>query len=144
MGYFLIFSYQSGHGIGYFLVPSMRNFKDLVYGRFCIITKQIQKQFQIQLPHFQASLLHLFLNKYLIPFLINKSYPYTHFIPFLILLYSFSLPTNMDMKRQINMCFFKSMIFILIQIKFDIDINNDKLMKTIWNIRRKIKVDNCW
>jgi len=29
------------------------------------------------------------------------------------------------------------MIFILNEFKFDIDINNDKLMKTIWNIRKK-------
>jgi hypothetical protein len=37
----------------------------------------------------------------------------------------------MDMKRQIIMCLFISMIFILIQIKFDIDINNYILLKTI-------------
>jgi hypothetical protein len=30
------------------------------------------------------------------------------------------------------MCLFMSMIVILIQIKFDIDINNDELLKTIW------------
>jgi hypothetical protein len=29
------------------------------------------------------------------------------------------------------MCLFKSMMVILIQIKFDIDINNDELLKTI-------------
>jgi hypothetical protein len=41
--------------------------------------------------------------------------------------HSFSLLTNMnmDMKRQINMCIFTFIIFILIQIKFDIGINND-------------------
>jgi hypothetical protein len=33
----------------------------------------------------------------------------------------------MDMKREINMCLFMSLIFILIKIKFDIDINNDEL-----------------
>jgi hypothetical protein len=38
----------------------------------------------------------------------------------------------MDMKRQINMCIFTFMIFILIQIKFDIGINNDELLETIW------------
>jgi hypothetical protein len=43
----------------------------------------------------------------------------------------FPLPTNMDMKRKINMCFFMSMIFILIQIKIEIDINNDELLETI-------------
>jgi hypothetical protein len=43
----------------------------------------------------------------------------------------------MDMKRQINMCLFMSMIFILIEIKFDIDINNDELLITIWEINRR-------
>jgi hypothetical protein len=48
-----------------------------------------------------------------------------------------SLPTNMDMKRQINMCLFMSMIFILIEIKFDIDINNDELLIVIWEHNKK-------
>ncbi len=39
-----------------------------------------------------------------------------------------SLLTNMDMKRQINTCLVMSMIFILIEIKFHIDINNDELL----------------
>jgi hypothetical protein len=30
------------------------------------------------------------------------------------------------------MCLFMSMIFILIQIKFEIDTNNDELLNTIW------------
>ncbi len=30
------------------------------------------------------------------------------------------------------MCLFMSMIFILIQIKFGIEINNDKLLETTW------------
>jgi hypothetical protein len=36
----------------------------------------------------------------------------------------------MDMKKQINICVFSfmSVIFILIQIKFDVDINNDELL----------------
>ncbi len=34
----------------------------------------------------------------------------------------------MNMKRQINMCVSMSMISILIEIKFDIDTNNDKLL----------------
>jgi hypothetical protein len=38
----------------------------------------------------------------------------------------------MDMKKKINMCLFISMIFILIQIKFDININNDELLENIW------------
>ncbi len=37
----------------------------------------------------------------------------------------------MDMKRQINMCPLMPMVFILIQIKFDIDTNNDELLETI-------------
>jgi hypothetical protein len=49
----------------------------------------------------------------------------------------FSLFTNMDMKRQINMCLFMSMLFISIQIKFDIDINNDELLKTTWKYKEK-------
>jgi hypothetical protein len=42
----------------------------------------------------------------------------------------------MDMKRQINMCIFMSTIFILILIKFDIDINNDELLETIWEHKK--------
>jgi hypothetical protein len=38
---------------------------------------------------------------------------------------------KMDMKRQINMCPLMPMVFILIQIKFDIDTNNDPLLETI-------------
>ncbi len=34
----------------------------------------------------------------------------------------FLYPTNMDIKRQINMCFFIFMTFMLIQIKFEIDV----------------------
>jgi hypothetical protein len=39
----------------------------------------------------------------------------------------------MDMKKinLINMCFFMSMKCILNQIKFNIDINNDELLKSI-------------
>jgi hypothetical protein len=32
------------------------------------------------------------------------------------------------------------MIFILIQTKFDIDINNDELLKTIWKHKKKKKI----
>jgi hypothetical protein len=45
----------------------------------------------------------------------------------------------MDMKRQINTGLFMSMVFILIQIKFDIDINNDELLKKYENIRKHKK-----
>ncbi len=48
--------------------------------------------------------------------------------------------TLVDMKWQINMCLLMSMIFILIQIKFYIDINNEELFG---NYLRKTKVDNC-
>jgi hypothetical protein len=41
-------------------------------------------------------------------------------------------------KEKLTCAFFMSMIFILIQIKFDIDINNDELLETIHgNIRRE-------
>jgi len=45
----------------------------------------------------------------------------------------------MDIKREINMCFFMSIIFILSQIKFDIDINNDELKETIWEHKKREK-----
>jgi hypothetical protein len=35
------------------------------------------------------------------------------------------------------MCFFMSIIFILIQIKFDIDINNDELKEIIWEHKKR-------
>jgi hypothetical protein len=38
----------------------------------------------------------------------------------------------MDMKKQISMCIFMSMLFILIKMKIDIDINNDELLTIIW------------
>jgi hypothetical protein len=37
------------------------------------------------------------------------------------------------------MCFFMSMIFILIQIEFNFDINNDELVETYGNIRKEKK-----
>jgi hypothetical protein len=43
----------------------------------------------------------------------------------------------MDMKKQINMCLFMSMKFILIQIKFDIDLNKDELLETIYKHKKK-------
>jgi hypothetical protein len=43
----------------------------------------------------------------------------------------------MNMKKQINMCFFMFMIFILIEIKFDIDINNDELLIIMWEHNKK-------
>jgi hypothetical protein len=37
------------------------------------------------------------------------------------------------------------MVFIIIQIKFDIDIDNDELLKNIWDRKnKKKKVDCCW
>jgi hypothetical protein len=43
----------------------------------------------------------------------------------------------MDMKRQISMYLFMSMLFILIKMKFDIDINNDELLTIIWEHCKK-------
>jgi hypothetical protein len=40
----------------------------------------------------------------------------------------------MDMKKQINMCLFMSIRFILIQIKFDFDCNKDELFETIFEL----------
>ncbi len=34
-----------------------------------------------------------------------------------------------------------SMEFILIQIKIDIDINNDELLEITWNVRKRKKID---
>jgi len=45
----------------------------------------------------------------------------------------------MDMKRQINMCPLMPVVFILIQIKFDIDTNNDELLETISKHRNERK-----
>jgi hypothetical protein len=41
------------------------------------------------------------------------------------------------MRKQINMCIFMFMIFILMEIKFDIHINNDKLLILIWEHNKK-------
>jgi len=41
------------------------------------------------------------------------------------------------MKSQINMCIF---MFILTEIKFDIEINNDELFIIIWEHNKK---ENC-
>jgi hypothetical protein len=46
----------------------------------------------------------------------------------------------MDMKKQINMCIFMSMIFLLMEIKFDIHINKDELLIIIWEHNKK---ENC-
>jgi hypothetical protein len=56
------------------------------------------------------------------------------------LLDSFSRPSNMDMKKQINKCVIMSVKFIIIQIKFNIDVNNDRLLKIIWKHKKKIKI----
>jgi hypothetical protein len=44
-----------------------------------------------------------------------------------------------NMKEPFNICLFNSVIFILIQIKFDIDINNDELLEIIWKHKEKGK-----
>ncbi len=48
-----------------------------------------------------------------------------------------SLSTNMDIKKQINMCPFMSMTFILIKIKMDIEINNDEFLIITWSEHNK-------
>jgi hypothetical protein len=51
----------------------------------------------------------------------------------------------MDMKKQINMCLFMCIKFLLNQIKFDIDIIDDELLKTIWKHKEKKKIaDRLW
>jgi hypothetical protein len=49
------------------------------------------------------------------------------------------------MKNQMKMCFFISMKFILIQIKFEIHISNDELLEIIWKHNKwgEKKVDHC-
>jgi hypothetical protein len=42
----------------------------------------------------------------------------------------------MDMKRQMKMCFFISMMFILIHMKFEIHISNDELLEIIWKHKK--------
>jgi hypothetical protein len=44
----------------------------------------------------------------------------------------FSLSTKIDMRKQISMCFLVWIKYILMKVKFDIDINNNELFKTIW------------
>jgi hypothetical protein len=46
----------------------------------------------------------------------------------------------MDMKKKINM----SMIFIFIQIQFDIDMNNDEVLKIIWEHKKKRERKKSW
>jgi hypothetical protein len=43
----------------------------------------------------------------------------------------------MDMKKKINMCLFMSMKYILVEIKFNVDINNDELLKTVLKCKNK-------
>jgi hypothetical protein len=49
----------------------------------------------------------------------------------------------MDIKKQINMYLFMSMKCILIEMKFDIDINNDELLKPISKHKKKKKIVDC-
>jgi RsiW-degrading membrane proteinase PrsW (M82 family) len=48
----------------------------------------------------------------------------------------------MDMKKQINMCLFMFMLFILIQIKFNMDKSNDELLKNIQKHKKRKKIDH--
>jgi hypothetical protein len=45
----------------------------------------------------------------------------------------------MNMKKQINMCLLMFMKCILIDIKFNIDQNNDELLKTICKHKKNLK-----
>jgi len=45
----------------------------------------------------------------------------------------------MDMRRKINACLFMSMVFPSIQMKFDIEINNDELLENIWEHKKSKK-----
>jgi hypothetical protein len=56
--------------------------------------------------------------------------------------HSFSPPTNMDKKRQINICLFISTIFILIEIEIEIGIMMMNYWKTFGNIKKKEKRKN--
>jgi len=48
------------------------------------------------------------------------------------------------MKKQINIHFFQvHEIYIIILIKFNIDISNDELFKTIWKHKKKNKTVDC-
>jgi hypothetical protein len=58
---------------------------------------------------------------------------YLHFITTSL----FSLSTNIDIKEQINICLFMPMECILNYIKFDIDTNNDELVKTMRKHKKK-------
>ncbi len=84
------------------------------------------------------------IHTYLIPkpnyltsfFLITTSFP-TNF-PYTSLLSLCNI--NMDLKNKL-ICFFQfyffmSLIFVSIQTKFDIDINNDELLETIWEQKK--------
>jgi hypothetical protein len=48
-----------------------------------------------------------------------------------------SLSTNMDIKKQINLCLFMSTTFMLIKIKFHVDINNDEFLIITWSEHNK-------
>jgi hypothetical protein len=117
------------HESNYFCNFSAENFVELVYGWFSIFFCKI-------LIDFSKSFIWSYLDNsrdiskfnyliskpnYLTSFLITTSYLYNYLTLFLIPISPLSLPF------QIIMCIFISMMFILIQNKFDIDIINDEL-----------------
>jgi hypothetical protein len=71
-----------------------------------------------------SSLINLIFFLIIISFFINYLHPHNY-------LTCFSYSLTWIWKRKLT-CPFMCMSFILIQIKFDIDINNDELLKTIW------------
>jgi uncharacterized membrane protein len=57
---------------------------------------------------------------------------------FFLVIISFLFLTHQHyMEKQINMCLFISVKFLLIEIKFEVDINNDELLKTISKHKKK-------
>jgi len=68
-------------------------------------------------------------------------------IPKTILKTSIPFSTHQyDMKRKINILSFHIHDMFINSNKFDININNDELLKTIWEHkkRKKKKIDNQW
>jgi hypothetical protein len=77
------------------------------------------------LPHFQPYLSYFFPNIQLLSLQLSPSFPNNYHI-------TFPYPPTWIWKDTLNMCLFMSTILILIQIKFDIDINNHELLKTVY------------
>jgi hypothetical protein len=102
---------------------SLDNSRDISYHRWTfpkIVSKTIRSF---------SSLINSVFFLIIISFFINYLHPYNY-----LTFFSYSL--TWIWKRKLT-CLFMCMSFILIQIKFDIDINNDELLKTIWKHKKK-------